>query len=200
MNFLFLTSFFEWIDKADKKLFLKINTQWTNHFFDTNLPWYREASTWIPLYIFLLLFVIIYYGKKSIPWIIVVIATAALSDQISSNLLKNIIERPRPCNDVFIHEMGRLLIGRCPTSFSLPSSHAVNHFAAAIFIFITLKPAFKKWAYLFIFWAASICYAQVYVGVHYPVDVLVGAIIGSLIGGGVAFLFNKYFKLEKNKS
>jgi len=193
----FINELFQWLDKVDKKLFLKINTQWTNDFLDTNLPWYRDATAWLPLYLFILLFVIINYGKKSIPWILAIAIVATLSDQISSNLLKNLFGRIRPCSDTFIQlNGGKLLLNYCPSSFSLPSSHAVNHFTAAIFVFITLKTAFKKWSYLFLVWAASICYAQVYVGVHYPIDVFIGAIIGCLIGGILGFIYNKYFNLH----
>ncbi|HNN31105.1 MAG TPA: phosphatase PAP2 family protein [Chitinophagaceae bacterium] len=196
MIFVFLNSFFEWLDKADKQLFLLVNKEWTNTFLDNNLPWYRDSTTWLPLYLFLLLFVIFNYGKKSLPWIIAVAITATISDQISSNFLKNLIERPRPCNDVFIQHLGRLLLNRCPSSFSFTSSHAVNHFTAAMFIFTTLKPAFGKYATLFPIWAATICYAQVYVGVHYPLDVFAGAIAGCCIGIFAGKWYNKYYSLQ----
>lgn len=198
MIFVFLNSLFEWLDKADKQLFLLVNKEWTNTFLDNNLPWYRDSTTWLPLYLFILLFIIFNYGKKALPWIIAVAVTATISDQISSNVLKNLIERPRPCNDEFIQHLGRLLLNRCPSSFSFTSSHAVNHFTAAFFIFITLKPAFGKWINWFPVWAATICYAQVYVGVHYPLDVLCGGIAGCIIGFVAGKLFNKYYSLDKN--
>lgn len=185
----------QWLDHADKNLFLLINDSGSNAFMDAVFPWYRDSSTWLPLYVFLLLFITINYGWKSLPWIVALIATAALSDQISSNFLKNTLERVRPCNDVFIMLKGHLRINRCPSSFSFTSSHATNHFAAAMFIFITLKPAFKKWTKLFFVWAATICYAQVYVGVHYPLDVLGGALVGCCIGYVIAYLFNKNISL-----
>ncbi len=198
MTILLINDFFKWLEKVDKKLFLKINTEWTSPLLDNNLPWYRDASTWIPLYLFLILFVIINYGKKSIAWIIAIAIVATVSDQISSNFLKDTFERIRPCRDLLIQQQGgRLLVNYCPLSFSFPSSHAVNHFTAAMFIFLTLKPAFKKWAYLFFVWAASICYAQVYVGVHFPIDVTFGAILGCIIGGIFGLVYNKYFNLQK---
>ncbi|MBX2931643.1 MAG: phosphatase PAP2 family protein [Chitinophagaceae bacterium] len=198
MTVAFIQELVNWFDKVDKKLFLKVNTEWTTHFLDTNLPWYRDATTWLPLYLFVILYVVINYGKKAIAWIIAIAIIATISDQISSSILKNLFGRIRPCSDIFIQQhAGNLLLNFCPSSFSLPSSHAVNHFTAAIFIFLTLKPDFKKWSYLFFIWAASICYAQVYVGVHYPLDVFIGAIIGCTIGGSLGFIFNKYFKLQE---
>jgi undecaprenyl-diphosphatase len=71
----------------------------------------------------------------------------------------------------------KLLLGACPTNFSFTSSHATNHFSLAIFVFMTLQPLFKKYTYLFFVWAGIISYAQVYVGVHYPIDVIAGGII-----------------------
>ena len=144
----FLASFVEkvwhWLDQADKQLFLKINTQWTNSSLDDILPWYRDSNTWIPLYLFLLLFTAINYKNKIWPWLLFIAVTATLSDQISSNFFKNFFDRPRPCNDLIMQLQGRLLLNRCPSSFSFTSSHATNHFAAAMFLFLTLKSSFKN--------------------------------------------------------
>ncbi|MBC7588244.1 MAG: phosphatase PAP2 family protein [Chitinophagaceae bacterium] len=179
------------IDNLDTILFLKINTVYTNNFFDSFFPWWREATTWIPLYFFLILFTIINYKRKAFAWIAFFVVTIILSDQISSGILKDWIGRARPCNDLFLQFHMRLLLNRCPSSGSFTSSHATNHFAAAMFLWITLKPAFKNWGYLFFFWAATISYGQVYVGVHYPLDVLGGCMLGLLIGWASATFFNK---------
>jgi len=81
------------------------------------------------------------------------------------------------------------LVDHCGQNGSFTSSHATNHFGIAVFIFITLEKVWGKFNYLFLLWAAAICYAQVYVGVHFPFDVLGGAILGSCIG----FAMGKYF-------
>lgn len=181
--------FLLWLDKIDKELFLLLNTKFTNATLDHIFPWYRDSNTWIPLYFFLLLFTAINYKNKIWPWLLMIAVTATLSDQISSNFFKNFFERPRPCNDIFIQLQGRLLLNRCPSSFSFTSSHATNHFAAAMFLFLSLKPAFKKWSYLFFIWAATISYGQVYVGVHYPLDIFGGCLVGCLVG----YLTGTYF-------
>ena len=200
----FLASFVEkvwhWLDQADKQLFLKINTQWTNSSLDHILPWYRDSNTWIPLYLFLLLFTAINYKNKIWPWLLFIAVTATLSDQISSNFFKNFFDRPRPCNDLIIQFQGRLLLNRCPSSFSFTSSHATNHFAAAMFLFLTLKSSFKNWTYLFFFWAGSISYAQIYVGVHYPLDILGGTIIGCSVGYLTGTFYNKRFAFNPIES
>ncbi|MEP7109064.1 MAG: phosphatase PAP2 family protein [Ferruginibacter sp.] len=175
----------------DRWLFTKINQDWTNTFLDNIFPLWREAITWFPLYVFLLLFVLINFGKKSWPWIIGFLTTVALSDQISSHVIKQLFNRPRPCHDIILADHIRLLLDYCSDSRSFISSHATNHFGIAFFIYFTLKPYFQKWGYLFFFWAATISYGQVYIGVHYPTDVIGGALVGSFIGYFVSWYFNK---------
>lgn len=170
------------LEQADTWLFLKINTVWTSSFLDSIYPWWREANAWVPLYLFLILFAILNFKKKAIPWILFVAVTLALTDQVSSNLIKNWIARPRPCRDPFIMGQVRLLLNTCSGGYSFTSSHATNHFGFAMFVFVTLKPILKKWNYLFFVWAATIAYGQVYVGVHYPLDILCGGILGCFIG------------------
>ena len=190
-----LLSFFQklWIlaDQWDTWLFLKINTQWTNGFFDSVLPWWREANAWVPLYLFFIVFIFLNFKQKAIPWILFVVITLTISDQLSSTLIKNWVARPRPCKDEFLQSQVRLLLNNCSGGFSFPSSHATNHFGFAMFIFLTLKPILKKWSWLFFVWAASICYGQVYVGVHYPADVFCGTILGCMIGYLAGSFYNK---------
>jgi undecaprenyl-diphosphatase len=197
---LLLLSFFEkvWdmINQADTALFLKINTQWTNGFLDSVYPWWREANTWVPLYLFFIIFAIMNFGKKAWPWILFVILTVTLTDQTSSHLIKNLVGRPRPCQDEALMSQVRLILDHCSGGYSFPSSHATNHFGFAMFIFLTLKPILKKWGWLFFLWAATISYGQVYVGVHYPVDVLCGTILGCFLGYLTASFFNKKIGLD----
>lgn len=173
----------------DTWLFLKINNSWTTPFLDTNYPWWREASTWMPLYFFLIFLVLYNFGWKVWPWILFFIATVGLSDQISSGIIKNWVARPRPCGDDVLMYKVRLLLNHCPGSGSFTSSHATNHFAMACFLYVTLKPFFGKWVGVFFVWAATISYGQVYVGVHYPLDIICGALLGIGIGKFTATLF-----------
>jgi membrane-associated phospholipid phosphatase len=192
-------SFWDIINQWDTRLFLQINHVWTNGFLDYNLPWYRDENTWFPLYLFLLIFVFWNFGWRAWPWLLCIIACAALSDQLSSNFIKNFFMRPRPCSDPIVGPYTRLLIARCPSSGSFTSSHATNHFATAMFFYKTLKPYLKKWSYGFFFIAATVCYAQVYIGVHYPLDVIGGGIIGCLLGMTIAYIFNTRIGFPKDK-
>lgn len=179
----------------DRWLFAKINHDWTNTFLDTVFPLWRESISWVPLYIFLLLFALLNFGRKAWPWIFSLIITVVITDQISSHVLKPLVNRPRPCHDLLLADQIRLLLNYCSDSRSFTSSHATNHFGVAVFIFNTMKPHFKKWGFLFYFWAATISYGQVYIGVHYPIDVICGALLGSSLGYFTYRQFKKRFGL-----
>lgn len=184
----------------DFAVFLKINTVWTGAFGDFLMPILRDQRTWYPLYAFLLIYAIYKFRWKALPFIIMAGLTVVLTDQVSSSFFKNYFGRTRPCNEEALRGIMRLLLDRCPSSGSFTSSHAVNHFGLATFIYITLKPYFGKWGLLFFLWAAFICYAQVYVGVHYPGDVSAGAVLGVLLGWLTAWIFKKYFNFGVRKT
>ena len=116
---------------------------------------------------------------------------------ISSKIIKKSVQRTRPCNDISrLSEQGHevKLLVPCGSGYSFPSSHATNHFAVAVFVIFTFANR-KKWLkWGLIAWASSIALGQVYVGVHYPLDVLCGGLLGSFIGWGLAFFYKKYAK------
>ena len=188
---------FETIRYWDVYLFYQINTVWTDSFLDNVFPWWRDATTWYPVYLFLIIFILINFGWKSWTWIMFLILNVTITDQLSAHLIKNWVPRLRPCQDPIMYGHVRMIVNHCSGGNSFPSSHATNHFGAAVFLFITLKPYLKNYAYLFFFWAATISYGQLYVGVHYPTDVIGGAIIGSMVGYILASIYNKKIKLPE---
>jgi membrane-associated phospholipid phosphatase len=184
-----IDTFLAAVKQVDNFLFTQINSHFTNSFLDTVLPFIRNSIFWIPLYLFLLVFILVNFGNKGWLWITALIITVTLTDQISSHVIKILVQRPRPCSNTTLQMPVRLLLSNCSGGYSFTSSHATNHFGVATFIAITLKQYLGKWQWLFIVWAAVISYAQIYVGVHYPFDVLCGALLGSGIGYKVAKFF-----------
>lgn len=181
--------FWDHLQPFDTWLLTHINQDWSNSFLDALAPYLRETLFWIPLYLFLLLFVSINFKAKGLWWIVGFILVAALSDLISSQLIKQNIFRLRPCRDMEVMQQIRFFVNYCPGSSSFTSSHATSHFAQAVFFYCTLRHVIGKWALLFFLWAFSIAYTQVYVGVHYPFDV----ISGGLLGCGIGFALTKLF-------
>ena len=181
----------EWLIRADRKLFALINQQLSHPFLDAIFPWWRETITWTPLYLFLLIFVIANAKKSSLPWIIMALITILLSDQISSSIIKPIFARLRPCNEPELAGSVRLLLDGCGAGYSFTSSHATNHFAIAAFLMITLQNWLKGYGWIFLLWAGTVAYGQVYVGVHYPLDIVGGALLGSGIGFFTARFYTK---------
>ncbi len=179
------------IKNLDYRLFSRMNGEWHNAFFDNFFPFVREPTFWIPFYFFLVLFVLLNFKIKGLLWMMFFIALAIVADYISSDLIKGNFPRVRPCKDPLLQNSIRFLVNYCPRSSSFTSSHAFNHFAAAMFIFTTFKKSISnKWIFIFV-WAFMIAYAQVYVGVHFPFDVFCGALIGLLPGWLAGILFNK---------
>lgn len=180
----------------DRELFNKVNGQWTNSFFDTVLPYTRNANTWAPVYLFFITFALINFRRNGFYWVIGALVTVATTDLISSWGIKELIFRMRPCGDETLAGHVRFLVQYCPKSSSFISSHASNHFAMAAFLFLTLKGFFGKWLSLVFVWAFIVSYAQVYVGVHFPLDVICGSIVGLFIGISWSRIFNHSFSLQ----
>ena len=177
-----LISVWTTIENWDRSMFELFNTKLTNNLFDKVAPVIREPSTWYPLYIALLIYIIIKLKKQSWKWILAFIFSVAISDTISSHILKEWVGRVRPCSEPLLIGHCRSLLGWCPSSGSFTSSHASNHFAMGVFMYYTLYRFFGNFSIVFIVWAATISYCQVYVGVHYPLDVICGALLGITIG------------------
>lgn len=179
----------ESIQQFDLELFLKIHRGLSNGFFDWLMPLMRNRFFWSPLYVFILIFCIKQYQKQGYYIIGMALFTFAASDLISSRVIKPWISRVRPCNDLtlvndIIHRVP------CGSGFSFPSAHATNHFAIAVFLICVFYSRWKPILPIGLFWAFIISFAQVYVGVHYPVDVTAGALLGTLI----ALICSRMFK------
>lgn len=181
-------SFFQQLLHADYALMLKMNREWQWSAFDTLALFLREATFWAPAYVFLILLASINFGKKGWLWIGALVGLVALSDLISSHFIKEWLFRPRPCRDPFMGHQIRFLAKTCGMNGSFTSSHATNHFAIAMFLYQTLKRFSPYWAIAFL-WAGLISYAQIYVGVHYPADILGGALLGCGLGYATARIF-----------
>jgi undecaprenyl-diphosphatase len=178
----------------DRELFIWINNGLSNPFLNFLCLNLRNQATWYPMYAIFIYFLIKQYKVES--WKILLAAglMVLLSDQFSANLVKNTFMRLRPCAEPLLEGKVNHLTGSC-NGYSFISAHATNHFAVAIFLAYCFRSI--KWLLpALLFWAFSIAFSQVYVGVHYPFDVTIGALCGVLFG----LAFSRYvFKFVKVK-
>lgn len=137
---------------------------------------------WIPLYALLLFMVFKQYDKRGW-WILLAVALVILcSDQLSAHVCKPLFHRLRPCFNPELEGLVHLPKGLPGGRYGFVSSHAANTFAIATFLTAVLR---KQWCWIgwvLFAWAFISSYSRIYVGVHYPGDILCGAALGILIG------------------
>ena len=153
--------------------------------------WISFKWTWIPLYALLLFLIIREYKWRSLLILLFIAILITLSDQLSVHLFKNTVERLRPCHNPEIMESVHLVKEHCGGLYGFVSSHAANSFALAVFLIGFLGRKFKYFTLLILLWAAIISYSRVYLGVHYPGDIIVGAIFGALLGYILQIIYHK---------
>lgn len=183
---------------ADREIFLWVQRAGAGEMSDRFMLLLRKPATWIPLYIFILYWIIRYARSFALPFIILTLVAAGLADFSSASVFKPLIARPRPCYEPVLEGLVRELVG-CGGQYGFPSSHASNHFALATFWYWAIYiVSGRRWNWLFV-WAFMIGYAQVYVGKHYPIDIICGAALGIFIGTGGAKLFEWWYNRNQAK-
>lgn len=171
-------NFLENIIQKDKELLIFFNA-FGNESSDFFWLIITNQFSWIPL--FLVLFYLIFrsYGWKQLLALLIISSIlVTFSDQFV-NFIKNFFERLRPNNDPSINEIIRIV--KNSRGYSFVSGHATTSTAVSVFIYLTLKRYYKHILFIF-FWPLLFGYSRIYVGVHFPIDVLSGYLLGVLIG------------------
>ena len=172
-----------------------VNYQWRNQVLDFVLPFMRNQWFWAPLYFFLLLFMPYKFRKTGWLWCLFFLISFVITDQVTASWLKPYFHRLRPCQNPYLSGIIHLIVP-CGGIYGFPSSHAANHFSIGIFAAVTTG-RYVKWIWpVAVLWAFAVAYAQVYVGVHFPLDVLFGACIGTVTGIITGSIFNRFFPLR----
>jgi undecaprenyl-diphosphatase len=166
----------------DRDLFLFLNSTLATTLGDSLWPLITDYDHILPVRLVLVLvwlWLVIRGGRRGRTVALLLIPLLTISDQLNSNVLKELVGRPRPCHiidGIRVVEGVRLLVD-CGPGYSFPSSHAVNNFGIATL----LSRYYPRWAGAFLVWAAIVAISRVFVGVHYPLDAVGGAVFGALI-------------------
>lgn len=173
------------LERLDQHLLLFLNS-FNSPFWDQVMYIISAKVTWIPLYLAILIALAYRYKRKFFVIMVMIIIAITLSDQISV-LFKNGFQRLRPCHEPSLTGMVHLVKGKCGGSYGFVSSHASNAFTVALLSLLLIR---RRWfSYGMIFWALLVGYSRIYLGVHYPGDVICGSVLGVLIGWGVYLLY-----------
>lgn len=191
-----MTDILSWLAETDSKFFLLLNGM-HNHFFDYVMLWASNRWIWIPFYALVLFRIYKLFGKKTIMVVVLTALLITASDQLSTNAIKNVVKRPRPCHEVSLQGKIHLVNNYCGGQFGFVSSHAANCFALLSFLFLLMRSQDKLLLRLLAAWAILVSYSRIYLGAHYPGDVICGAVLGIILG----ILFSIiYFKIEKKSA
>ncbi|MEQ9286327.1 MAG: phosphatase PAP2 family protein [Cyclobacteriaceae bacterium] len=183
----------EWLNHIDQETFLFFNGLHVD-WMDPAMLWITDKKTWIPFYVLLVGF-IVYKKKWKSVWMFIAIALViTTADQFTSGFMKPFFERLRPCHQPLLEGLV-YNIGKCGGQFGFASSHAANTFAIATFLWLCFVNQYKVFVWMFA-WAVVVSYSRIYVGVHYPGDVLVGALVGMGCGYAVFWLYGKFEHLR----
>ena len=185
---------FEFLQSIDTQLFYFINVTLANPLTDKFMPFITERDNWFIFFGIMWLAMLFNGGKRGLIAAILILITITVSDQTSSSLIKDLVQRIRPCNVL----NGVHLLVNCTGSYSFPSSHAVNHFAGAFL----LSHFFPEYRFALYGGGFVVALSRIFVGVHYPFDTLGGMLIGMLIGYVIVRLWlvlNRYLKIEYKK-
>lgn len=169
----------EALEQLDKDVFVYLNNM-HSPFWDAVMVFVSEKLVWIPFYVGLIGYLIWRYRRQSIPMLLLVVIAIGLADFIASGLMKPYFMRLRPCHDPTLSELINIVEG-CGGKYGFISSHAANTFALAVFFNLILSDRYLIFKVVLVAWAVVVTYSRIYLGVHFPADVMLGALLGAVL-------------------
>lgn len=188
----------DFLIQIDQEIFLFLNQELRHESLDKF--WFLISETWVwyPLYAFLIFLLWKTYKKKIWICLIIIVLTITCADGFTSQFMKPYFKRPRPSQDEILKKETKVVKDWDGNeyrggAYGFASSHAANTFAVAMLMFLLLA---KRWKYIYLLflWAFIVSYSRIYLGVHYPLDILVGAFVGIVFAVFWAKLFSKFLK------
>lgn len=190
------STMFDQLVALDKELFLFLN--------GLHAPWLdpimrliTETVFWLPFYLFLLYHIVKEHKIMSLAILLGITLTILLSDQITSSLMKPFFTRLRPSHEPSLAGLVHMVNGYKGAMYGFASSHAANTFGTATFLYLLFRVK-KPWMGWLFLWSAVVSYTRIYLGVHYPADIAVGAAVG-IICGWISYLLYRVFRVRMEK-
>ena len=182
---------FDFIIEIDIALFYFINVNLANPFFDWFMPFITEKKHWFPVWGILVVGLLWKGGRRGRIAVLLIIPVIFLSDQLSANVLKPLIARQRPCVEL----TGVYMLVDIKRSFSFPSAHAANFFAVATYF----NYFYPKYRWIYFGAAFFVALSRVSIGVHYPLDIIAGGILGAACALTVIYIWRGIEKYIEHK-
>ena len=174
------------LNTLDTHLFLKLNG-WHSPFWDRIMWFISGKIEWLPFYILLIILLIYLFKKQSIFIVIGAIIAVILADQLAVHAFKEVIGRLRPSHDPEISDMVHIIHDYRGGLYGFVSNHAANTFSLATYLSLIVR---KRYFTIILFaWALLVSYSRIYLGVHYPGDIIGGAVLGLFIGWGIYTIY-----------
>jgi undecaprenyl-diphosphatase len=180
-----------WLDTLiewDQQALVYLNTHWSAMWADQFMILISGTFIWIPFYGMLLFFLVKKFRYNTVWIVLAVTLTIVLCDQLASGLAKPLVQRLRPCHEPSVLPLLRMVTD-CGGEYGFFSSHASNTFGLACFMWLIFGQT-KPWRWLFA-WAILVSYSRIYLGKHYPLDILAGALCGMTVAYVMALLCKK---------
>lgn len=189
-----LSQVLERLVEADTNLLLLINGM-HSEFFDSFMSAYSGKLIWIPLYASILYVIFRNFSwKMALLCVVAVALTITFADQVCSSAIRPVVERLRPSRTPELADLVHIVDGYRGGRYGFPSCHAANTFGLACFLGLLLR---KRWLTVYmVVWALLTCYSRAYLGVHYPGDLLVGALVGS---AGAVLMYSLFVWISRYK-
>lgn len=165
--------------ELDKKLFLELNSSFHSPWLDQLMMFLSSTSAWIPLYLILLYLIIKTYKKDTWMVLLMIGLTILVADQVTSSFMKPFFERLRPSHEPELRRVVYIVNHYRGGKFGFASSHAANTFGIATLMWFVLKN-YRPWIGMLFLWTLLVGYTRIYLGVHYPGDIIAGYFVGFL--------------------